>query len=359
MEVTQDEKKIVLTRENYYDVGDERNLVISNSTLGYINPNQGGTFLRFKNYLSKKDERTESLSLERGRLLHTYIENKDEFFVEADNKPSDAICKVVQLLVEEFKDAQDKLINASTMKARILEHCATVDYGQSWNEDTRVNKIVKEGTAYFTHLLENNGKHMISASTRDILMNAITALERSPERLYIIDLKSSDAATPYGAYLLGERVFFKREYPILFELDGITCKALLDVVHIDFTKKEIMIRDLKTTSQPVAKFMGTTRYVQQGQEVVMDWNNGSFQNYHYYRQMAFYFEAIRSQLPAEHFDIAQWRFLFIIDVVETCEPYEMQSYQIMPNWVYAGVAEVKGLLRLVKEYIKEEKLDVF
>jgi hypothetical protein len=82
---------------------------------------------------------------------------------------------------------------------------------------------------------------------------------------------------------------------------------------------------------------------------------GSFQNYHYYRQFAFYYQAVLSLHPT----LSSYGVAFVNDVVETSEPFEGQSFGIPKQWIEVGTSEVQMCISLIKEYRQKEQLTGF
>lgn len=346
------ETTLILTKDNYFDVGNEHEIVLSNSALAYINPNQGGSFKRFKQFLAGESERKESMQLEKGKMFHRYMENKDAFLVEDDNKPSQTICDIIDKIYIWILKEEIPFETLASHEAKISEAALLENYGQKWNPETIINKIKEQGESYFQYLVRSSGKVMISKAVKEALTNMIATVEASPDRDVLIDRPVTQNMTIHEAYLMGERYFFAKEFPILFELEGIKCKALIDHLFIDFVKKEIQIRDLKTTSFAVSKFMGVAHFVITPEgELHQEIRNGSFQSFHYYRQFAFYLLAIQHAIEVigKHSD---YKFSFVVDVIETEPPYEMASYNVPPAWIKAGMAEIQGCMQLVKKYIE-------
>lgn len=346
-----------LTRENYFDMGDERTLYVSNSSLSLINPAQGGSFLRFKRYMANQIEKAESRSLEKGKLVHDYVENPHEFVLDDAVRPSDAITSVIYYVLTNTvrTEGPEKLLD---YQEKILEGCQLIKYGQGWKEETRIGKVA-EGEHFFQHLITTSGKKMVTEDLKKTLEGVRTAIQNSEMREHIIDQKPSQY-TFDEAVAEGYEHFIVKEFAIAFLLDDVLCKALLDYLHIDFKNKTITIRDTKTTSKPVSLFMGSIapeQVVEEGRpgRILGRILPGSFQTYRYYRQFAFYYQAVLSLHPS----LSSFTVAFVNDVVETSEPFEARSYGIPKQWIEAGIFEVEMCINLVKEYRKEEKLEGF
>lgn len=348
-----------LTRDTYFNIGDERDLVLSNSALSKLNPNQGGSPGRFKAFLANKSERDDSMSLERGRLLHKYVEDPKSFAIAPETLPGDSVRAIIDLVFKKRKEIGIMGV-LGDWPTEILTAATDIQYGNGkYKTDTILTKVV-ESAAYYAHLVANDGKHMVDDGTRKSLMGMITSLENHTDiREYLIDKKVSEYDTPQQAYLMGATTWVAKEYPIAFKIDGIPAKALLDYIEVDFIKKTILYRDAKTTSKPVMLFMGSTAFekIPNEPKLYIASRNGSFQMYHYYRQFAFYRLAIKSLFSEE--DIKSYGMAFVNDVFESVSPYEIMSHLAEAYWIQAGESEIELILKIVKDYIKYEKLDTF
>ena len=73
---------------------------ISNSSLSYINPEQGGSPRKFKDYLDGNLEHLETPSLYAGSTIHKFILEPDTFAISDVERPSDTIVKIIDKVYE-------------------------------------------------------------------------------------------------------------------------------------------------------------------------------------------------------------------------------------------------------------------
>lgn len=325
-----------LTRENYFDYGvggDE--IIVSNSSLSHINPNEGGSIKRFLNYIRGKVEKEESKSLERGRLLHKFLEDSESFVMLPEDVPSEDVCKIVEEIRMEVMASGLAPGQLQDNEAAIVQIARQRKFGApNWSSETIIKRIRTKGDAYWKHLISADGKFMTDAKTRQILEGITDGLKSNPyvEENYI--------ATPPGVM---------KEMAILFELFEFTCKALLDNVFVDFDKHECIIRDVKTTRHPVNNYMG--RYERKSPDK-SEYMYGPFAWYHTYRQLAFYEWALRKWLIHQGELGHKYHFKHEILACETIEPYEHVVYNINPDWIRAGIAEFEECFSILNSELK-------
>lgn len=133
-------------------------------------------------------------------------------------------------------------------------------------------------------------------------------------------------------------VIDKTEYEIYWEYDNIKCKSKLDKVYINFTKKKILLIDLKTTSS------------------LSDFDKHSFVKFKYYRQLAFYKMAIKWLLENKYevsFD--DFDFEAYIIAVNKKEPIEVKVFKAKDEVINFGQEEINKLLSEIKWHYDNEK----
>lgn len=337
-----------MTRDNYFQYGNLDELVISNSSMSYINPDEGGSILRFRDYISGQVEYDESKSLERGKLFHRYIEAPKNFVLALENVPSDAVCAVIHKVYQNLSTREELVFSGSlslmSFPTEILKAADELGYGKAsnWKSATILSKI-QAADYYFNDLVINSGKIMVDAKTKEILMNLMARFEQNGylKECFIDDWADSGITGPLDIW---------KEFPILFELDGLKCKAMLDRIEIDHKHGWAALKDIKTTSTPVSKFMGfKTRVPDKFYSPTLQYNSGPFHWYRIYRQMAFYKKAlIASGLIAEDYKLS-------IDIVvcETIKPYEVIQYPVNNEWLYAGNTEIAEIFEVIKRSMNE------
>lgn len=327
-----------LTRENYYDFGaGSDDIIVSNSSLAHINPDEGGSIKRFLNYIRGKTEKEESKSLERGRILHRFLEDSETFVMSPEDSPSEDVCRILQIIRTEITTAGVTPGELRHHEDLIVQVARSQKFGASnWSSDTLIKKIRAKGDAYFDHLNSSDGKIMTDAKTRAIL-EAITDGLKTDDYT-----RENYIETPPGVM---------KELPILFQMYGFDCKSLLDNAFLDFDTKSGKIRDVKTTSKPVSTYV--SRQILKAPESfghAPTWSTdyGPFVWYHTYRQLAFYGLALKSWLTQKGELGHKYHIDYEVLACETVEPYEHRVFKIHPYWIKLGESEIEKCFSILK-----------
>ena len=165
---------------------------------------------------------------------------KDEFdekFVKIpdETKCSDAVKAIVDdvvnfALVEVLSDAREQ----------ILIICNNNNYQSNWKDDTRIDKIIKEGSEYFSLLKSIAGKTPITESEYAKAVNAVMAL-KADKYTQMYTRKQKD-------------VEYWDKFIICFGYEGEEIKGELDRVVINHKTKTITPIDFKTTGKSILGF---------------------------------------------------------------------------------------------------------
>lgn len=342
-------------KKDYYSIGSREDIVISNSSLSWLNPIQGGSPQKFLSFFDKQEEKQESKSLENGKIVHLYAQTPEQFAIATINKPDGqigAMCEeFYRLICEptvpegidititsnlktetgrqaeilEIKAAYEKLSQLiqidlnSTIGLFKIARSNTNSY-KSYGEKTLIDKFISECIEYFKQLGKLRGKLTLTTSDKLIIENCVKSLKGNPVINKYFNL---------GGLFQSNLIF--KEVDIYFNLLGINCKARLDNIYIDIENRKIYITDLKTTSKPLSLFQDTLEY------------------YRYYRQLAFYRKALRwliinkklvvGDIPdLEHFDI-----ICQLAVVETTGNFDCDMFELSLLYVDKGNSEIKSL----------------
>lgn len=300
------------------------NVAVSNSSLSALNPDQGGSLIKFRSFLEGEREKETTPSLTFGSYVHNWIENPDEFAIADFDKPSETICKMLEDMYRQGGDIMDP--------ETVLHHAALFNYGQSWKEETRISKILEAGRKYFGWLKESNGKVVLSAADKELLVNVQNALMKNSD---IYDVIMDDK--------------LKREHEIYFDFPGvrsdnalvkIPCKALLDI-----TDGESVIYDTKTTSKYLSKFFAYKAPIIGSNGLEYEIRSGAYTSYRYYRQLSFYNTAL--QLGYNLSTPAKCNII----VIETTPPYECGIYELPSKDMHFGHKEVREILSQIADNV--------
>lgn len=307
---------------NYY----ENKEFISNSMLSWLD--RGPAY--FLSKLNKDSEQYESKSLENGKLLHSYIEDPQNFVIADIEKPGEKTA----LFIEEF--ARTRSIEKAKVFAGLAEKTKLDTLEASLKETKNKN--------YLDFLELSNGKTCLTKDQGYKISNAIKALHsnRISDSLLFPDKLQQNFET-------------FNELEIYFEYNGHKCKSKLDKVNINRADKTIKIIDLKTTAEnpygvliPLVTTPFNLNLPPESQYRATGWFRSMF-NYSYYRQGAFYIKAISNKFKKLIDDGYTVEFIFV--VVELGNTFDVAIYKLgnslrtfgqvaMDN----GLAKYKGFL---------------
>ena len=293
---------------------------INQSTLGKL---AGGP----KGVKQKEDEGDKSY-FTLGSLVDCKLTDPDSFnekyYMMVGDKPSDAM---VAYAVNYLK-TDDHLLAwaASGLKGDPTIVAKSSKDGKS--------KWDKEGKPYYDQLKKAIGKQVISFD-EDIQANQMVAI-----------LKSNEFTKKY--FLNTYNMYQKA---IIFKYHGRECKALLDIVHIDYVGKTIRPVDLKTTGKSVFAF------------------RRSYLDFKYYIQAAFYTAALQYALKndpefADYADYDVLPFQFVVQETNMYNSPHIFEVDDEDMFVaeYGGLVEgagyeIKGFQELMDELEYHQESD--
>jgi hypothetical protein len=339
---------------SYYDVGTGgtvQDMVISNSVMSLINPEQGGHPLKMLEYIKGNFEKANSKSLETGKLLHSYIEDPESFKVMDFDLPNkDTFNRLVpDYVFQQFPNKDDlefyfeeprpgkkltKLFNPEIYRDIVDAVGLKIAQGLS-----------PEGLAYLNFLYESRDAFAVTKSDKKILEGCVTSL-RSNE--HVEKILFNQPNSPSHEHTYSEiAIYFTMKVPIKVGLQDvkveIPCKALIDRLIVNEVGS-VLIVDLKTTSRSLYTF----QY--------------AFERFRYYRQLAFYKLAVSKWLKGTA--QAQTRdgsaviyppamtkngpnIFTTIVAVETGEYNLSAPMPISSEWIKKGTNEYRELLQRI------------
>lgn len=190
-------------------------------------------------------------------LLFSPKELENRFYIADVNKiPKGPVEKIIKTVFNgvSLKQAQDIIINDDPLlpepitkkdygfadfKDEILLACNAEDWQSRWKPDTRVNKIIEEGSDYFNLLVEANQKKIITSEMNLEAISVVNALKNSQ----LVNHYFKQGKTYNNIYQL--ELFYNHIDDET--LQEVPLKAALDIVHINYEKNTIQIVDFKTS----------------------------------------------------------------------------------------------------------------
>lgn len=304
---------------------------ISNSRLKCIDPTEGGSWEEFCN-----PSRISTSSLNIGSVVHEILLQPESFELATKmNKPS---AKLGMVIDEVYKLRQD----GYSIYDAIKKASSTVQYYVN-AIDTKIPSIIEKGLDYYKklHCFKSNcsEKEQILLCDRDwdVVNSCLSACYNNKQimdKLHPIDMWGD----PIESYC--EDALFM---DFLVSYKGYKCAILpfklkIDNWTINLTEKIITLNDLKTTGRPITRFMHP--------------EYGSFQHYHYFRQLFVYGMILWNYCQKKYGVSKQtgWKMDFNILAVQTIPDYTAQCFNISRDWLKKGKIEFEMLMKRIAAY---------
>jgi len=337
--------------------GDLSNPIVSQSALNQLDPNMGGHPKKFANYIMQFEPIKKTPSLERGDLLHSWIEHPDDFVFSEVNKPAEKLadfsesfyklyCNKLYEITEEFAEfcqgdmqleAEDYFIvndlfkdlnKRSPEKDEVKLLVYSIFYARKQAEyDKRlvpstVIKKFKECLPYIKFLVSATGKIAVTGETKKILINCYESLRQHPTaKMMLFDNLLNTTRRKELELFWDERTEVEENLYI-----DIKRKAKLD--NILKTENTIIISDLKTTSHNVG-----------------DFKEGAFKEWNLGRQLISYgvgYNAVTQN---------QKQIIYRNIVVETKEPYTTAIYQMSFDSILSAKRSYNEIMKRLAHHI--------
>lgn len=306
-----------IVKENYFNYGNSKNIVVSNSLMSHINPEEGGHPRKFLDALDKKLEQKETEQLENGKIIHAYRENPDSF------KIYDTACKPTTELKENFL----KLIAETGLEPDKIPPLELETLAKTAGYKKAPKSLSLEDNQYIDYLTwHNQNIPCVSSKQKEAIDGAIKSLDDNP----LIQ-----------KFFAGDKIRIK-EAQLTFTINDIPCKALVDEIVIDHNNKKVYIVDYKSISQSIYNIPPRVGY------------NGLMRSRRWYRQLEFYLYGLKSDksfFKTHGIDIKTYTFSSYIIAVETRDYFLSTIILINHYWKALGLAEIFEIISRIKYHI--------
>lgn len=250
---------------------------VSNSKLGLLNPDEGGSPEKFLSGF--KSAYSESFEL--GSAVHAMVLQPELYYISDIRKPTAKLGLFAQevYLARKAGYKISESLKIASIKA---------DYYASGLSATRIKAAIKGALPFY---LKRNkiadayalGHIYLSEPMYEKYVSCMTGImnnSRIGEILHPECIISEPEI--YNEYAL----FCELKITINEEVTIVKVKCKFDNFTINHDKEEITLNDLKTSGKPAKFFMGNwVKELDENGEEVKRWYKGSFEKYHYYRQM--------------------------------------------------------------------------
>lgn len=243
-----------LTRENYYDsprLSQSKLKTLLYGPRAFLEEKEPELFFEEKKHFVL------------GGAVDTYLTsvvsfNEKYYISHLTEKPSDVVKSILYEVYSKAKDkiaSDDSFKNLEFLKQEIMDSCESHGYYKNLKPETRINKIL-EFLEYWDEIVNSDNKTIITQEEAEIVSNIVRKIGTNQYTSKYFQESSDDISVI-------------KQLPIEFELKGVECKALLDIVYIDHNNKTITPIDLKTIGESVKNFPESLR--KRGYQIQVAW----------------------------------------------------------------------------------------
>lgn len=312
---------------------------ISNSGLSLINPEEDGSFEKFS--LGIRSEYSDSFAL--GSAIHAMLLQPENYIIAEITKPN---AKLGIFAEELYKFRNEGL----PLHLCIPLASEKADYYSGKLTGNRLKTALKGILPFYLQRMN----YQISSDKETIFLS--NSIKEKFDKCF----ENIKNAGEFNKILFPEGIINSpeifNEYAIFCEIEyvdtdtgeitNIKIKAKLDNFTINHESNTVTLNDLKTTGKPVNYFMGNFVNSKLSEEPI--WYNGSFQYYHYYRQMAIYSWLLKSAL--KYLYDLEYTINVNMLVIETIPEFNSKVYPLNGKQIKYGLDEFKSLLSLVVQW---------
>lgn len=294
---------------------------ISNSRLSYINPEQGGSY-----NLYLENPKKESSSLLLGSAVHCLTLQPDDFLlVDTVDRPTAKAGLMA--------DSLYKPNGSIPTKEEIIAASDKVNYYKGKMDNKKIDELLSKCTNYWRNraLFEHDYKDSkeliyLDPKNREILkscLNSISGCKEIQSLLHPEYVMSKPISLNEQAILIDFELKFPDGYSTIVKF-----KSKLDNFTIEPDDNLVTLNDLKTTGHILSEF------------------EGSFEKYHYYRQMGVY-SYLLSLVVKKYYNVEDFTMKANMLLTSTVPEYSAGVYPVSKKQLLRGFEEFKKLLRMV------------
>ncbi len=312
---------------------------VSNSKLTYINPEQEGSPEKYKDGLQS----SYNSSFDFGSSVHgLFLQPNDFVLSEYKGKPTAKLGVFIDMIRKHRKLGLN-LID-STLRAS-----EDADYYKGKMSDKIIKTAIQKGLHYYKAVL--NGLYddefgrtviVLSEKQQNDVQSCLTSLKTNNklyQTMFMQNFFDSCKIHNEDALFVDVQVTLPDGRDIVIPI-----KSKLDNYRIDPSEKIIHLNDLKTSAKNVDYFMGGNAgdFDLEGNRIGEHWFDGSFQKYHYSRQIALYL--IILQIYCKSLGYEGYTYKANMAVVQSLPDFNSKLYEVPQKFIIQGMAELKELL---------------
>jgi hypothetical protein len=218
----------------YYEIGSNTDLVISSSTLKCLYPEVYKGIPHFKRQFDYKDESVISRAMNKGTMLHAYIENRKLFDVGNVKPPPIKLQKTLDYLYKNasYLDLKDHhaldVLDADIVSSIAKQH----EYYAGYADSVRIMNVCQKGHEYFEYLKSAEGKVLLTDDDMKSVKGAYEAFKgHSVCSQYFKDDIIREAEVVTDEMIDGVRMILKSKVDMIhYEvINGIKTRIISDV----------------------------------------------------------------------------------------------------------------------------------
>ena len=228
---------------------------------------------------------------------------------------------------------------------------------------TRKDTLIKNGQGYYDYLLKDfsEGLIILNQDDKQIVEHAIRSIKNHKP---IVDLLFPPTDPIFNHESHAEDVFF---IEIEYKSRIFKFKMKADNWSIDYENRILYLNDLKTTAKRVDEFLGYESFdllwtPEEGYHTKIVQKPGSFQIFHYYRQMYIYRSILIAYLESTGIPLEGWTLSTNIVAIDK-DPYKDKGnvavFNIDESWMEIGKTETEYLFEILYQKGLGEKEEEF
>ena len=205
------------------------------------------TYVRAKERQLARVESTEQHFIFGSVVDMMLTESKEDFDKKYAVIPDDTgVTEVISRIIKGVYDQISEIVPETDLEdysEEILQHCDYEQYQSRWKDETRINKIIEQGSKYFNILKQSGTRSIITETEYAKAVNCVMALRSDKYTSKYCQKKSSNP-----------NIEIINKHVVVFKYKDLEFKGELDRVIINHEEKTILPIDFKTTSKSVLNF---------------------------------------------------------------------------------------------------------
>jgi len=311
----------------------------SNSKLSYINPAQEGSPEKYKAGLKSGF----NSSFDLGSAVHALFLQSENFILSNyEEKPTAKL----GVFINEIYKARKK---EHTIKESLEIASDKADYYKGKLSDKIIKTAIQKGLPYYIAMmndlyLDEFGRNVIVLNKKQLeecksCISNLKSNDKIYQNLFMQNFWDTCVIANEEALFIDVLITLPDNQEVVIPM-----KLKLDNYRIDPSEKVIYLNDLKTSGKNVNYFMGGNIPVfDENQEKSGEqWIDGSFQKYHYYRQIAFYLVVLQIYLQTQGY--VGYTYKANMAVVQTLPEYNSKLFEVPEKYIKLGMEEFKELI---------------